>query len=915
MSDSDSDESVGARAARDRYQPGTQEDYQGALNAMEDYVKEHYQRDSEIYLRCMTHHDKLKMPVDFSISKLFIRDHVQNRLVPWPDDTREPTRRTNMKHLTLSTMTTVICAMKYSYSRIRRAIPADVSTDYHNIWEEYKKFVGSERMSGDMPKVEGAAAITYDAYYMLMEAAIKASPKGKGSAESSIVNLWLFLIVAWSTLCRGERVGRIQLSFIRWIGDALGIGVPTSKSDAAGMMSFFKLCYSNCLDFTSCIVTAIGVRVASGLIDAQYLFGNSIGDAHAVISRMRAALKSLAEALPPSADQVLQVKRDLLTMHMPKKSGIRHLNGCGITGINTPIHLRADHKCGPYDTQSDADGVVGRLLADLQPLNLPPPHWHPGISSVVPWADFIPGYNSFSEHFRLAIPNIIASVIWHHDALSKTLPIENPLHGSPLFTTHRFWIDKLFPLLIGGTTGKSLMSPSGRNIIMEVADDVHEILKREMRFCTPSQVPVEFSEKQLAQITQIVNAAIPQATSQPQTQTQSLISAPSTQWSNVMPLMFLGPTFRFPVSISVEDAYRRWFSPRPPLPPLYLITSKMIPPCESKLHRKAQKSLRSKFAGVMLVLHGLTPPQTCKRNIAHTWQLFWARAVNLFSIEEPCTWTVSTAHGKFYSDKVKLQIAITRPALLDSDVPLSKEDLPEAWVEAMHHASMMAASDTGKRAQPNVGRPRASAIRMRMQAAATTDLLTIPPITPCASSVLPHVSAADDWTDEMYANAGLQARYKCPACDKNYASTSGIHAHWEGSHPAEPIPFITQARTRIRVPVSANVAASLRTATEDAAARTLAANLWLTQQAELSSSITDGARAADESAAVSIPVVPSFTATARAVEHDLTRYKCPACERNFQTVSGIRRHWNHPTDGHPLLPCPSLSAEATRMAQ
>ena len=67
-------------------------------------------------------------------------------------------------------------------------------------------------------------------------------------------------------------------------------------------------------------------------------------------------------ALPPSADLVLQVKRDLLTMHMPKKSGIRHLNGCGITGIHTPIHLRADHKQGPYDTQSDVDGVLGQWL-------------------------------------------------------------------------------------------------------------------------------------------------------------------------------------------------------------------------------------------------------------------------------------------------------------------------------------------------------------------------------------------------------------------------------------------------------------------------------------------------------------------------------------------------------------------------
>ena len=932
MSDSDSDESVGARAVRDRFQPGTQEDYQGALNAMEDYVKGHYQRDCEIYLRCMTQRDKLKMPVDFAISKLFIRDHVQDRLVPWPDDDREPTRRTNMKHLTLSTMTTVISAMKYSYSRIRRAVPANVSTDYNNIWEEYKKFVGNERMAGDMPKVEGAAAITYDAFYMLMEAAIKASPKGKGSAESSIVNLWLFLIVAWSTLCRGERVGRIQLSFIWWIGDALGIGVPTSKSDAAGMMSFFKLCYSNCVDFASCVVTAIGVRVASGLLDAQYLFGNSVGDAHAVVSRMRAALKASAEALPPSADQVLQVKRDLLTMHMPKKSGIRHLNGCGITGINTPIHLRADHKCGPYDTQSDADGVIGRLLADLQPLNLPPPHWHPSISSVVPWADFIPGYDEFPEHFRLAIPNIIASVIWHHDALSKRLPIENPIHGCPLFTTHRFWIDRLFPLLIGGTTGKSLMSPSGRSIIMEVADDVHEIMKREIRLSTPSQVPVEFSEKQLAQITQIVHAALPHSPSEP-TQTQGLICAPSssTQWSNVMPLMFLGPTFRFPVSISVEDAYRRWFSPRPPLPPLYLITSKMIPPCESKLHRKAQKSLRSKFAGVMLVLHGLTPPQTCKRNIAQTWKIFWARAVNLFGIEEPCTWTVSTAHGKFYSDKVKLQIAITQPALIDSDVPLSKEDLPEAWVEAMHHASMVAASDTGKRAQPNVGRPRASAIRMRLQAAATTELLTFPSIAPCASSVLPHVSAADDWTAEMYANAGLQARYKCPACDKNYASISGIRSHWEVSHPDEQIPFITQARSRIRVPVNANVSDELRLAREDAAARTLAANLWLTQQAELAAALSS------DEAAASMPVVAAplvsqlagaFSTVippcapsvqSHAIHHDdssdeitwVIRYKCPfdTCEKHFGTPTGIRKHW---ASHHAPVPVPYLSADAHR---
>jgi len=266
--------------------------------------------------------------------------------------------------------------------------------------------------------------------------------------------------------------------------------------------------------------------------------------------------------------------------------------------------------------------------------------------------------------------------------------------------------------------------------------------------------------------------------------------------------------------------------------------------------------------------------------------------VNLYSIEEPCTWTVSTAHGKFYSDKVKLQIAITQPALLDSDVPLSKEDLPEAWVEAMHHASLVAASDTGKRAQPTGGRPRASAIRMRLQAAATTDLFSVPTIAPCASSVLPHVSAADEWTPEMYANAGLQARYKCPACDSNYAATSGIHGHWEVSHPDEPIPVITQARTRIRVPCNADVASELsRLATEDAD-RALAANLWLTQQAALTAALGSDETADSETTWV-------------------IRYKCPfdRCEKHFGGTSGIRKHWE---SNHAPVPVPILYADATR---
>ena len=371
------------------------------------------------------------------------------------------------------------------------------------------------------------------------------------------------------------------------------------------------------------------------------------------------------------------------------------------------------------------------MLADLKPLNLPPPHWHPAICAIVPWADFIPSFNEFPEAFKVAIPNIIASVVWHHVALSERLPKSNPLHGSPLWTTHRFWIDRLFPLLIGGTTGTSLLTPSGRNILTEVADDLHVMMQREMRMCCPSQVPIEFSAKLISQIQDIVLAAVgSHATMQSQTQHQIQGPPPAStsntaQWANVMPLMYLGPSFRFTVGLSLEDAYRRWFCPAPPLPPLYLITSKMIPQCNSKQERKSQKSLRSKFASVMLVIHGLTPPETCKRNVTYTWNIFWPRLVALYCIDEPCSWTVSTAVGKFAADKEKLHTATNQPPLLACDVPMSASELTDTWTEAMLLApSIPSCAKRGN--DSSAGRPRSCTVRQRIAAAETPASFIVP---------------------------------------------------------------------------------------------------------------------------------------------------------------------------------------------
>jgi hypothetical protein len=175
---------------------------------------------------------------------------------------------------------------------------------------------------------------------------------------------------------------------------------------------------------------------------------------------------------------------------------------------------------------------------------------------------------------------------------------------------------------------------------MEVADNVKTLLRREMRLSVPSEQTLKFSEEQMRQMQELIAASTHQTTD---TVLQGVMPAVASQcsaaWANVMPLLYLNANFRFPVGLSLEDAYRRWFCAVPPLPPFHLITAKMIPPCESKQNRKTQKSLRSKFAGCMQVIHGLTCcshfslPTTTRRfgiercslhvSLSHVQRTFW----------------------------------------------------------------------------------------------------------------------------------------------------------------------------------------------------------------------------------------------------------------------------------------------------
>ena len=108
---------------------------------------------------------------------------------------------------------------------------------------------------------------------------------------------------------------------------------------------------------------------------------------------------------------------------------------------------------------------------------------------------------------------------------------------------------------------------------MEVADNVKALMRREMRLSVPSDQTLKFSDEQMRQMQDLI------ASSKHQTNDnalQGLMPVAASQscaaaCANVMPLLYLNANFRFPVGLSLEDAYRRWFCAVPPLPPFHQI--------------------------------------------------------------------------------------------------------------------------------------------------------------------------------------------------------------------------------------------------------------------------------------------------------------------------------------------------------
>lgn len=694
VSESSSDSGDGnnevRRAARDRMSAKTQKDYDRALRMIQNFALENV----STFGHCISD-GQLIEPVPFDLGQAYLA-HIRDVMVPWPLDPRPADTRTRVKHYSVGKINGAISAIKYSFSKLSRPLSFEESKFYEDFRHAYKHIIARDKATTAFPTDSGTVPLTMSATIRLLEAAIKYVPSGKGAAESSVRQLWLFLLISIATLGRGERVSRIQLQVISWFADSLTVKIPTSKSDTEGLMSYEKMCSANPWNPLCCLFTALGVEFVSRDESSsfQFLFGSAGTTSHYTNLRLQTAL---ARVLRIVGEETLGAPFSRLTGHFLKKTGISFLRSSHECVSHDSRELRADHKVGPYNLRSDQDAVAGRILAFLEPgsdsFSTAPPHFHPRIVSVIPWAHIVPGYSLYSASTKTAVHACVASVVHNAAWLDKNLSSSHPYHGCRLRQSQKRWVALLQPYVLGGRSGfKSMLEATGKSFISNICVD--------LRFLRQQSVAGGGAalDKVVAEISE-VKRAVEHLTSV--VETCPAFAAEKSNQQRGWSIGYLSDSFRFPIGLSVQDAWFRWHDQEKPLS---AITVKMLPSSLSSAERARQCVLRRKMKGVMQILQGSTPDKTVDLDPFYVWSACWARCVAAFGIREPCTSTVTTFYDFLLKNKGCCRSAREAPAISFAEASaaaaVTTADTAKAAALFAQAAAAYAPIRVGQRAAP-----------------------------------------------------------------------------------------------------------------------------------------------------------------------------------------------------------------------
>lgn len=298
--------------------------------------------------------------------------------------------------------------------------------------EGRKRKIASLRQDGLLPSREGKSFLMFSSYKWLAKTALK---------DENHQYAHCYLILAWNMIARSHTVAPLLWKNIGWVDDCLTIKYDTSKTNQTGETIFPRHIYANPFEPCICPILALGIKLLvdshTGTTPAKLFPGEADKNFCAWLGKI---IKN-----PTNEDDLAYLGTDPeeIGTHSLRKGAATYV--CGLTEgpQSDTIKLRMDHTIGKVDDkyfniQAGADKLVGRCVTGLN-LNSLDITVLPPLFIDMEGVDFdkvLPHGNikSASPSLKLAIPFLIASVVFHWDWIKANLPSNHKIFSSKFAT-------------------------------------------------------------------------------------------------------------------------------------------------------------------------------------------------------------------------------------------------------------------------------------------------------------------------------------------------------------------------------------------------------------------------------------------------------------------------------------------------
>jgi hypothetical protein len=175
------------------------------------------------------------------------------------------------------------------------------------------------------------------------------------------------------------------------------------------------------------------------------LGNNDLFEGSMMESKFGKWLSRLLQSLSPTEKMELGVSIEDLGTHSCRKGVATYVSSNPSGPSMVSIFLRAGWSLGNVQQRyifagNGADQLVGRCATGLNinenTFAILPPHFHSSTSGLSEsnWQEIVPNYDKYPQSFRVAIPYLVASVVYHKSFLESTLPSGHILFRSRIFT-------------------------------------------------------------------------------------------------------------------------------------------------------------------------------------------------------------------------------------------------------------------------------------------------------------------------------------------------------------------------------------------------------------------------------------------------------------------------------------------------